>query len=185
MRWDALFADLVGEAEAEAEAERRSEVSDRIRVELGRLRLIDRLSPLLSAGEGGLRIRVIGHGAMAGNLRALGVDWLLLGQDDASAAEVLVPLAAVQWLQGLGPASVEPGWEGRVGAKLTIRLTLRRIARDRSRVTLGLTCGDVVGGRISRVGLDHVELQPTEPGDHAAASSYAIPIGAIAFVQRR
>jgi hypothetical protein len=64
-------------------------------------------------------------------------------------------------------------------------MTLRRIGRDRSGVTLGLTCGDVVSGRISRVGADHLELHSAAPGDHPSASSYAIPLGAIAFVQRR
>ena len=179
MRWDALFADLSGEAEAEAEAERRSELADRIRAELGRLRLVDRLHPLLAAGTVGLRIRVAGHDVLAGQLQTLGIDWLLLGQADG-AAEVFVPLAAVQWLQGVGPESDEPGWEGSVGARLTVRFILRRIVRDRSRVIVGLTCGDVLSGRLSRVGADHVELAPMEP----AAGSYTIPIPAIAFVRR-
>jgi hypothetical protein len=184
MRWDALFADLAGEAEAEAEAERQSDVADRIRVELGRLRLIDRLSPLLAAGSGRLRIGVTGHSALAGSLQALGIDWLLLAQDDGRVAEVLVPLAAVQWLQGLGPASVEPGWEGNVGAGLTIRLALRRIVRDRSRVSVALTSGDVLSGRLSRVGADHLEMSSATPGDSPGANNYAIPIGALAFVAR-
>ncbi len=184
MRWDALFADLAGEAEAEAEAERRSDVSDRVRIELGRLRLIDRLHPVMADGSDRLRIGVMGHPALAGDLQALGIDWLLLGQDDGSTAEVLVPLAAVQWLQGLGAASAEPGWEGRVGAGLTIRLALRRILRDRSRVTIALTSGDVLNGRLSRVGADHLELSSATPGDAPTAKGYAIPIAALAFVGR-
>lgn len=72
IRWDALFADLQAEAEADAQAERRSEVSDRIRAEVGRLRLIDRLAPLLPphGGHGGMvRVGVAGHDAVTGSSR--------------------------------------------------------------------------------------------------------------------
>jgi hypothetical protein len=147
--------------------------------------LIDRLSPLLAEG-GSLRIRVPGHEPLLGGLQGIGADWFLLGQDGGG--EVLVPLAAVQWMQGLGRSSAEPGWEGAVGARLTIRVALRRIVRDRSLVNLALTSGEALSGRLARVGADHVELEAAtkgRPGDSPACGQHTVPITAIAYVQRR
>jgi hypothetical protein len=199
MRWDALFADLQAELDAEAEAERRSEVTDRIRAELGRLRLIDRLRPMLPApgdpaGPGGpgapagtLRLGLAGHEAATGVLQALGADWLLLAQDAGghAPADVLVPLAALQWIQGLGHRSAEPGWEGAVGARLSLRVALRRIVRDRSTVLVALTSGGALQGRLARVGAEYVELDSAEPAGRVAPSASTIPFGAIASVRRR
>ena len=72
MRWNALFADLQAEAEAEEEAERRGEVADRIRAEVGRLRIIDRLAPLLASEQGSMRLGLAGHPPVTGELQALG-----------------------------------------------------------------------------------------------------------------
>lgn len=194
MRWNALFADLQAEAEAEDDADRRSEVADHTRAEVGRLRLIDRLAPLLEAGHGGLRLGLLGHDPVAGDLYALGADWLLLIQSAGSThREILVPLSAVQWLQGTGARSAEPGWEGIVGARLTLRVALRRIVRDRSAVVLGLTGGDVLAGRPARVGADHLELDVLPSGASTSLAdaagpgrgSQVVPLGSIAFVERR
>jgi len=181
MRWDALFAELAAEADVQEAAERRSEVADRTRAELGRLRLIDRLAPALHR-PGPLRVALAGHDAVGGALRALGSDWLLLDQDPGS--EWLIALAAVQAIQGLTPASAEPGWEGLVGARLDLRLALRGLVRDRSRVTVGLSSADAVSGRLARVGADHVELAADEAGLGAGAG-WTIPLTAVVFVRRR
>jgi hypothetical protein len=182
MRWDALFADLEAVAAAEGEAERRSEVADRMRSEFGRLRLIDRLRPALHT-PAVLRVGLNGHPAVGGSLQGLGVDWLLLGQ--AAGAEWLIALAAVQTIQGLGASSAEPGWEGLVGARLDLRVALRRVVRDRSGVTVGLISGDTVSGRLARVGLDHVELSVAQGVDRGSGANWTIPLSAVAFVQRR
>jgi hypothetical protein len=181
MRWEALFADLEAEAATEEAAERRAEVADRTRAEVGRLRLIDRLAPALHQ-QTALRVALIGHAAIGGSLRAVGSDWLLLDQGPGS--EWLIALAAVQAIQGLGPASAEPGWEGLVGARLDLRVALRRVVRDRSRVMVGLTSGDTVSGRLARVGADHVELAAQGSGPGAGAG-WTIPLTAVVFVQRR
>ncbi len=183
-RWEALFADLEAEAEAEQEAERRSEVADRTRAEFGRLRLIDRLHPLVG-GAAVVRVGLHGHQPANGCLRALGVDWLLLVGE--SSDELLVPLAAVAWVQGLGRQSAEPGWEGVVGARLGLRIALRRIVRDRSVVTMALTSGDILAGRLARVGADHVELEPAplRDGPSPSGSVSTIALDAVVFVRRR
>jgi hypothetical protein len=182
MRWDALFADLEAEAGAEEEAERRSEVADRIRSELGRLRLIDRLAPALHSA-GVLRLGLAGHPAATGSLLALGIDWLLLGQESGS--ERLIALGAVETIQGLDGSSAEPGWEGLVGARLDLRVALRRVVRDRSAVTVGLRSGDAVSGRLARVGADHVDVTAAQTRDSGAAMGWTVPLSALVFVQRR
>jgi hypothetical protein len=182
MRWDALFADVEAVAAAEGEAERRLEVADRTRFEFGRLRLIDRLRPALHA-EATLRVGLIGHPALRGSLHGLGVDWLLLAEE--AGAESLIALGAVQTLQGLTAASAEPGWEGLVGARLDLRVVLRRVVRDRSAVTAGLISGDTVNGRLARVGADHVEITVARGPDYGAGTDWTIPLTALAFVKRR
>lgn len=174
-RWEALFADLEAEAEAEQEAERRSEVADRIRAEFARLRLIDRLRPAVGSGAE-LRMGLHGHAPLNGQLRALGIDWLLLS--GAANEEWLVALAGVQWVQGLHRQSAEPGWEGKVGARLGLRVALRRIVRDRSAVTVALTSGDMLAGRLARVGADHVELE-------SASLASTVALEAVVFVRRQ
>jgi hypothetical protein len=182
MRWEALFADIEAEVEAEAAAERRSEVADRIRAEFGRLRLIDRLQPLL--GDSGLTVRVglPAGDAISGAVLSLGADWVLLAQRGTE-VELLVPLAAVQWIEGLGPASAEPGWEGHVGARLSLRIALRRISRDHSTVALMLVSGDVRHGRLARVGADHLILEGVG-GDGIAGAGTTVPLTAIACLRR-
>jgi class 3 adenylate cyclase len=182
MRWDALFADLEAEAEAEAAAERRSEVADRIRAEFARLRLIDRLQPLL--GEPGLSVRIglPAGDAITGSVLSIGADWVLLGQPGTE-VELLVPLAAVQWIEGLGPASAEPGWEGQVGARFSLRIALRRLTADRSTIALTLVSGDVRHGRLARVGADHVVVEGAA-GTGSGPLAATIPLTAIAYLRR-
>ncbi len=183
MRWEALFADLEAEIDAEADAERRSEIAERIRAEFGRLRLIDRLQPLLGRRDQSIRVGLPAHEAVTGSVQSLGADWVLLSQYPSSQGEWLVPLAAVQWIEGLGPASAEPGWEGKVGARLSLRIALRRIVRDRSVVALSMLSGQIRHGRLAHVGADHVALEPAEGGQRAG-SSVAIPLTAIACLRR-
>jgi hypothetical protein len=173
MRWEALFAELEAELDAEAEAERRSEVADRIRAEYGRL--------LLGGGERSIRVGLPGSEVVTGSVLSLGADWVLLSQHGV--AECLVPLGGVQWIEGLGPVSAEPGWEGKVGARLGLRLALRRIVRDRSAVAISLVSGQVQHGRLARVAADHVVLEAVEGGQREAAG-LTIPLNAIACLRR-
>jgi hypothetical protein len=182
-RWEALFADLEAEAEAEQEAERRSEVAERTRAEFARLRLIDRLRPALDSGDT-LRLGLRGHAPVNGSLSALGVDWLLL--TGPAKQDLLVALAGVQWLQELHRQSAEPGWEGKVGARLGLRVALRRIVRDRALVTVALSSGDVLAGRLARVGADHVELELENDGPPPSRAAIStIALDALVFVRRR
>ena len=182
MRWEALFAELEAEIDAEADAERRSEIAERTRSEFGRLRLIDRLQPLLGRAGSPLRMGLPAGDVVTGSVLSLGSDWVLLAQEGTG--ECLVPLGAAQWIEGLGPSSAEPGWEGKVGARLGLKVALRRIARDRSAVALSLFSGQIRHGRIARVGADHVVLESIGE-DREAGGAVTVPLTAIACLRRR
>jgi hypothetical protein len=188
MRWEALFADLEAEAQADADAERRSEVAERVRTELARLRLIDRLQPLLGRAEVRPRFGLVNGETLSGSVRGLGADWVLLAEESGEPGEVgdaewLVPLGVVQWIEGLTAGSAEPGWEGKVGARLGLRIPLRRIVRDRSNVALTLLSGQLLRGRLERVSADHVVLEPTDASTRPSVG-VTIPLTAIVCLRR-
>src|ERR1700710_988481 len=116
MRWDAMFADLEGQAEALATAERAAEVETHTRGEVGRLTLIDRLRAALDTP---LRLRISGGGAGAG--RVVG----------GAPAHVLT-------VRGRGRYSAVPGSGSVIDARLGLASALRGIARDRAAVRLHL-----------------------------------------------
>lgn len=165
VRWEELFADLEAQVVADERAELDSEVAERTRREAARLRLVDRLRGAEVAGhevvvsvrgDGG------GHPAEHGRVGGVGSDWVLVVRDGV---EVLVALAAVESVLGLGPESAEPGSEGTVVARLGLGHALRAVARDRAEVRLATVSGTVLVGTIDRVGADHLELADHPAGE--------------------
>ena len=153
MRWDQLFADLEGQADAAAAAGLASEVADRTRREVGRLRLVDRLR---AAHGGRVVMRLQGAGVVTGCVADVGADWVLLEEPDGRGA--LVPLAGVLALSGVGSRSEVPGSEGEVERRFDLRFALRRLVRDRAPVEIVLVDGTAVAGTLDRVAADHVDL---------------------------
>lgn len=182
MRWEALFADLEAQLEASESAELAAEVADRSRREFGRLRLTDRLRAAVGHP---VAARTAAGGTEAGRLAAVGPDWFLLEEEPGRA--VLIPLAAVVWLNGLGLRAEEPGSEGRVGARLDLRHALRGLVRDRAGVTVLLTDGTAIVGTLDRVGADHVDLADHPPGEPRRAATVrsvrSVPLSALAVVR--
>lgn len=154
MRWELLFGDLEAQLEAAAAGELAAEVQERTRHLVGELTMGQRLRA--AAGD----VLTVGLDGMAAPLRGIaggvGPDWLLL-TGSGSGGEVLVPLSAVAWVQGLSRSAdvTEPG---RVWARLGLRSALRGVARDRSAVTVRTRGADAVTGTVDRVGADHLEL---------------------------
>lgn len=183
MRWDDLFADLEGQLELAEAVGLAAEVEDRTRRELARLRLVDRLRP---AAGGLLALVVPGVGRVAGVLRGVGADWLLVEVEGGQ--EVLVPTGRVLRVQGLTRATAEPGSEGRVAARLDLPSALRRLARDRSSVQLVLVDGSGLSGTLDRVGSDFCELAVHAPGEVRRAAAVrgveTVPLAAIGCVRR-
>jgi hypothetical protein len=182
MRWDQLFADLEGQADAADAAELAAEVADRTRREVGRLRLVDRLR---AAHGARVVLRVRSGTVLTGTVADVGADWVLV--EEAGARASLVPLGAVLALSGVGPRSELPGEEGEVEQRLDLRYALRRLVRDRAPVEVLLTDGTVVTGTFDRVAADHADLAQHLPAEARRTKSVRqvllVPLGAVALVR--
>lgn len=183
MRWEAMFADLEAQADALLVAERAGEIDERVRAELRSLAVLDRLRAALDTP---VRLWTSGAGRYAGTLARIGPDWVLLAQDGGR--EVVVCLAAVTRIGGLGRASAVPGSLDGVTGRLGLWFVLRRIARDRAPVTLQLIDGTGVHATIDRVGADFVEIAVHGPGRARRAAAVReellVPTAALAAVSR-
>ncbi|HEU5008683.1 MAG TPA: hypothetical protein VFT67_17050 [Jatrophihabitantaceae bacterium] len=183
MRWDAMFADLEAQAEALEVAERAGEVDERVRAEFGALTLFDRLRPAIASP---VRLRTAGAGVLAGTITRAGPDWVLLDQDNGR--EVLVRLGAVTGISGLGRLTATPDSLDPVTARLGLWFVLRRIARDRSPVTVRLVDGSTVHATVDRVGADFVEAAVHAPGElrrpRSVREELLIPMAALVSVHR-
>jgi hypothetical protein len=185
MRWDALFADLAGQADRLARAERAAEIEERTRIEAGSITLFDRLRPAVGSR---LRVRALGGVSSAGMLRRLGRDWLLIAE--TTEQETVLPGPAVLSVAGLSRWAAPPDetGPGRTPVRLGLRAALRAIARDRSGVRVHLVDGAIVEGTIDRVGADLIEVAVHERGSARRQSGVChlevIPVGALAALRR-
>src|SRR3954452_4915027 len=111
MRWQLLFDDLQSQFDAQEAAAEQAESASRARVEVGAVRLADRLA-------GALRIPVVlgvrGVGQVACVLAGVGPDWVLL--DGEQERVHLVSLAGVGSVAGLGRRTAAPEHVGAVRA---------------------------------------------------------------------
>jgi len=151
MRWDALFADLESQFAALHEGDLYGEVADRIRAEVGKITVLDRLRGALDTV---IRVELVDAEPVQGILTRVGKDCLLLESERYD--EWLIPVGALVAVHHLGPWA-EPAI-GAVEGKLGLAHLLRGIARDRSPVTLFCSGGAPVTGTIDRVGADFLEL---------------------------
>jgi hypothetical protein len=182
VRWQRLFADLEAQAEALAASDFEAEVAERTRIEVGKLRLGDRLRATVGHP---VQICCMGAGLLAGRLEEVGAGWLLLVEDPGW--EVLVCLPAVMSVAGVGALSTAPGSEGRVGSRLDLRHALRGIVRDRAPVQVALLDGTRLGGTLDRVGADFVEFAEHARGEARRATAVrrvlTVPLTALAVVR--
>jgi hypothetical protein len=184
MRWDRLFTDLEAQLDAADAAEFAGEVVERTRIEVGALRLVDRLRAALDTT---VRLTCLGSEQVAGRLRRVGPDWLLLAERPER--EALVPLAAVTSVAGLGPWSSADagGASGVVAGKLNLRYALRGVARDRAGVALTLWDGTALAGTVDRVGADFVEVAEHPAGElrrvRAVRQVRTVPLHALAVIR--
>jgi hypothetical protein len=183
-RWDALFADLETQAAALDIAERATEVEERTRIELGRIRLLDRLRPAVGAA---VRLRCAGNGGVTGRLARVGPDWLLVLEP--AGREAMVVTAAVLSVSGVGRLSAVPDSESVVESRLGLRHALRGISRDRSAVRISVLDGTAVDGTIDRLGADFIEVAQHPAGELRRPDQVRdvalVPLSAIAVVRRR
>ena len=156
MRWSRLFADLDAQAEAAERADRAAESAELRRLELSRVAFGERLAGTVG---GSVTLSAAGSEPLTGELAQVGADWLLL--DTGGGGDVLVVVSAVLSVTGLPAASAPPADE--IDRRLGLGAVLRRLARDRATVRVGLRNGAGVTGTIDRVGADFLDL-----AEHAA-----------------
>jgi hypothetical protein len=182
VRWDELFADLDAQLSAAEAAELAAEVADRTRREVGQLRLVDRLRPVLGAR---VTLQVTGLGAARGTLLDAGADWLLVQEEGAR--ELLLPTASLLSLGGVGGPAEVPGSEGEVVRRLDLRWALKGLVRSRSGVQLVLRDGSALTGTLDRVGADHVDLAEHAPGEPRRAAAVRqvrlVPLAALGAIR--
>ncbi|GMA30653.1 DUF2642 domain-containing protein [Litorihabitans aurantiacus] len=164
MRWHELFEDLESQADAAERADGELEGAELLEAEQGRIPLVDRLRAVVG--------RTVSVGTadehVTGVLEDLAPAYLVVA---TAQRDVLVPAAAVRWVQGAGRSALE-------GAGAEARLTLAHVLRgvaERERVVRVVTTARVVVGEIDRVGPDHVDV--VENGD-----AVSIPFAAISSV---
>lgn len=186
MRWEKLFADLEAQADAEERADLDAEVAERVRMEVGRIQLVDRLR---AAVGWPVRLACQGAGLVVGRLGRVGSGWLLI-QDELN-RDVLVATAAVTSVAGLrahtAPPEQRSAAKARIEAALDLRHALRAIGRDRAGVRLTLVDATVVAGTVDRVGADYVEVATHPPGEArrpgAVQEVRTVPLAAVATVR--
>jgi hypothetical protein len=182
VRWQRLFADLEAQAEELDARDFEGEVAERTRIEVGKIRVVDRLRGALGHP---VQVCCLGAGLVHGRLAEVGAGWLLLSETPGR--EALVALDAVTSLVGLGALSAAPGKEGKVASRLDLRHALRGIVRERASLQVVLTDGTRFEGTFDRVGADFVELAEhphEEPRRPAAVQRVrTMPLAALAVVR--
>ena len=182
MRWQQLFADLQGQFAEQEMAEERAQWASRVRAEVGAVALVDRLRGVVGLS---VSLHCRGAGPVAGRLVEVGVDWLLL--EDDQARSILIALTSVRAVGGLSRRTAVAEEHGAVHGRLDLRRALRALARDRAAVQVVLDDGLMLTGTVDRVGADYLELAE-HPGDEprraeAVRAVRAVVIGSIALVR--
>jgi hypothetical protein len=176
-----LFEDLESQAAALDEDDRRSEVAERTRIELGRLSLAQRLHAAIGCHVG---LRLLDGQTVSGPAVRWGADWLLV----AGAEEVLVRHRAIVAATGLPARATAVNGIGAVASGLPLRAALRAIARDRSRVTVSMIDGTQATGTPDRVGGDWLDLALHDadqvPRQAEVGMRWTVPLESISAVRR-
>ena len=151
-RWDALFGDLEAQADAQSVAEADALVSELTRAEHTTMTTADRFRAGVSAT---VTLELLDGAPLRGVVREVADEWVLLhGVPPEPVARHLVPFAALTGVHGLARQAASA--TSRRDA-LGIGLMLRTLQRDRARVAVRTLRG-AVGGRIGRVGRDHLDI---------------------------
>ena len=187
LRWQQLFTDLDAQFEELADAQMMAELADRERVAVGAVSMGQRFAGALNRQ---VKVRTTVGIAVAGTLRKVGADWMLM--EESVGREALLAMSAVTMVEGLSSAS-GPQING-VDLKLDLRFVLRGLVRDRSPVAVVIRGGGEPPSRytestgtIDRIGADFLELAvhaPWEPRRAASVRSVAlIPLVAVVLVR--
>lgn len=160
VRWEALFEDLESQLAGSARAASDSEIAERARIDFSAGMLEDRLygqiGQTVSARAGGELV-------LSGRIDRVGAGWFIL---DGGVRSVLVPLTAVDYVDGLARAAVPPVISPR--RRPSLSAALRVLVRDRAEVVVSLagsSSARQLAGTLDRVGRDYCELAVTRAGE--------------------
>lgn len=193
MRWDRLFAELEGRFAELADEQAAAERPDRERLAIGAVTALERLAGALDQP---VRLGLPGGAVVAGVLRTIGPDWLLVAEGEQR--DCLLPWRSVAVVHGLTAATglAPSGLE----LRLDLRYALRGLARDRAPVQVAVagwtgaagtpaTTGTAaeLTGTIDRVGADFIEVAlhaPWEPRRAGAVRSVVlVPLASLLLVR--
>ena len=158
-RWDALFSDLEAQARAQSVAESDALVSEMTRAEHATMTVADRFRAVVGSA---VTLGLLDGTLLRGVVREAADEWVLLqGLAPEPVGRHLVPLAAMAGAHGLArQAAAAASRQDALG----LGPVLRALQRDRARVMVR-TLGGAVGGRIARVGRDHLDVDLSDgPG---------------------
>lgn len=150
MRWDDLFADMEAQLAAQRYREIEAEAAEMIRAENSEVILEDRCVAHLG---GSVEVSLCGGVRLNGVMNAVGKGWAVLEDFDH---EILIPLAAMEWIDGLGNRRQSPEKRRRLG----LPHALRALAMARVAVRVYLRSGPTTAleGTVDRAGGDHLDL---------------------------
>jgi hypothetical protein len=191
MRWDRLFAELEGRFDELAAEQAAAERADRERVAIGAVTALERLAGALDRP---IRVGLAGGAVVAGNLRVVGPDWLLVAEGEQR--DCVVPWRSVAVVHGATVATGPP--PSGLALRLDLRYALRGLARDRAPVLVAMAgwtgggpspsgASGEIAGTIDRVGADFIEVAlhaAWEPRRAGAVRSVAlVPLASILLVR--
>ncbi|NKE10465.1 MULTISPECIES: hypothetical protein [Kocuria] len=178
MRWDDLFADMEAQLAAQRYRDVEAEAAEMTRAETAEALLEDRCA----AHRGShLRMSLRGGLLVEGVVDSAGAGWTVLLD---AGHEILVPLDAVDWVEGLGLHRQSPEQRRRLGLPHALRALA--MARVGARVHLRSGPTAVLEGTVDRAGRDHLDLalHPQEEfrRRRVVRSARTIPYNALACV---
>lgn len=155
MRWEDLFADMVGQLDALVRSDVEDEVAELAVAAIAQTRLADRLRARHGAT---LTVRLVDASTLSGEVVDVAPAWVLIGQ---GLRRWLVPATAIALAWPLGAVAPEPG---RVEQRLGLGHALRALASEHVPVHVRTCAGDY-DGVIVRVGADHLDLVTADSRD--------------------
>lgn len=140
----------------------RAEVSERTR---GERAAVDLPSRIAGAKGATLTVMLRDGERVTGELLDCAHTWLLLGAEGGR--QHLMPVTSLTWVSGLGVSGRQVT---EVERRLGITHALRALSRDRARVRVRVSGGEV-HGVIAAVLADHIEVTTDRPGKTRVAVS--------------
>jgi hypothetical protein len=181
--WEQLVADLESQADLAQAEQVRGQVEELVRAD----RLAGSWLERLRGARGRtVAVAATGLGVTAGTLLDNGPDWLSMATPPG---QTVVVIDAVQWVRGLGAASVPDALVGALERRWRLALLLGQLSRRRRPLTLVLRDGTRLVGTLDRAGADYAELAEHPAGEWARPQSVVgrrvVPYRALAAVLLR